>query len=367
MKFAISAAALSDALDTAIRALSSRVFVPFLEGVLVEADDHSVRVTCSDSNLTISVRLDAEVEQAGAIIAPGRLFADFIRRSRRGVLTINVNPNRNIRISCDGSRLNLKGMSADEYPRPNPGAGAGKIVLPHSVLKDMIEKTLPFIAPAEIRETLTGCLLEARTGNVTMVGMDGFRMAKATHMCSSSPDDAAAIIPGKAAAELQRLLKGDDELCEITLGANGLHAEIGNVDFYTRLIAGQYIDHERLIPTTYATRVRIETKPLQDSVNRAAIIAKEGNTRLIRFEIDDTVMHIAADSEIANMNEDLPVETSGNALSVAFNIKYIVDALRGIEAPELEFAFNSNVQPCTITSPGHPGYTILILPVRMTH
>lgn len=368
MKFSVSASALAAALGTVTRALSARALNPILEGVLIESAGHGVRLTCADGNTAITALVDATIDTEGTVVAPGRLFTEFVRRSGTGFLSVNVAPNRSIRVSCGGSRMNLAGLNPDEFPRPNLGDCKRRVTLPHAILREMLEKTLPMIAPADLREVLTGCYLETRGGDATMVGMDGFRLAKLTHVCSAIPDEVSAIIPGKAAAELQRLLKGDDDaLCALEFSDNGLHATLGDVEIYTRLIAGQYVDYARVIPTDFATYIRVDTAALRDSVSRAAIIAKEGGTQLIRFRIDGDVMHVESDSEIANAHEELPIAKDGNDLSIAFNVKYVVDALRSIDTPEIEFAFNSNVQPCIAIPPDQSNYTILILPVRTTH
>ncbi len=368
MKFSISAAALSLALGTVTRALSARALNPILEGVLIETINHGVLLTCSDGNTSITALVDATIDAEGSVVAPGRLFSEFVRRSGTGFLCVNVAPNRSIRVSCGGSRMNLAGRNSDEFPRPGLGDCKRRVTLPHAVLREMLDKTLPMVAPADLREVLTGCYLETRGGNATMVGMDGFRLAKFTHVCSAIPDEVTAIIPGKAAAELQRLLKGDDDaLCVLEFSDNGLHATLGDVEIYTRLIAGQYIDYARVIPTSFATRIRVDTAALRDSVSRAAIIAKDGGSQLIRFRLDGEAMHIEADSEIANAHEELPIAKEGNDLTIAFNVKYVVDALKIIDTPELEFAFNSSIQPCIATSPDQSNYTIIILPVRTSH
>jgi DNA polymerase III subunit beta len=368
MKFSVSASALAAALGTVTRALSARALNPILEGVLIESADHGIRLTCADGNTAITALVDATIDTEGAAVAPGRLFTEFVRRSGTGFLSVNVAPNRSIRVTCGGSRMNLAGLNPDEFPRPNLGDCKRRVTLPHAILREMLEKTLPMIAPADLREVLTGCYLETRGGNATMVGMDGFRLAKLTHVCSAIPDEVSAIIPGKAAAELQRLLKGnDDALCALEFSSNGVHAKLGGVEIYASLIAGRYVDYARVIPTDFATRVRVDTETLRDSVDRAAIIAKGGGTQLLRLRIDDETMHVEADSEIANAHEELPIRKSGNDISIAFNVKYIADALRSIDTPELEFAFNSSVHPCIVTSPDQSDYIILILPERTSH
>lgn len=366
MKFSVSATELAAALTTVTRALSARTTNPILDGVLIDARGDGVKLTCFDGSTAISMRVAATVDADGRAVAPGKLFTEIVRRSSNGLLTVSVSAKHSFKISGNGSRVNLAGLSADAYPTPDNAEGelGRKVTLPQAVLREMFAKTLPVVPTAEMREVLTGCCLDARGGDVTMVGMDGFRMAKVTHRSSAISDEVSAIIPAKAAGELQRLLKSDDGLCVMEVGEHALRTEIDGVSVYTRLIAGEYVDYARVTPTSFAINARANTAALQDCIARAGIVAKDGGTRLLRFRVEDDQMIIESNSETASVREELPVAKSGDDITISFNINYVTDALRTMDTPEVNLAFNSPVTPCVITAPDQGDHIALILPVR---
>jgi DNA polymerase-3 subunit beta len=363
MKFSVPASLLANALATATRALSARTPNPILEGVLVTAGDNCVRLTCSDGNTTIIARADATILEPGSAVAPGRLFTDLVKRSGGGILTVAVDEKDMFRITCSGSRTNISGQSAELFPEPPADQHTKKATMTHSMLREMLDKALPAVASADLREVLTGAYFETRGGNVTLVGLDGVRLVRVTSICSAIPDEVSAIIPGKAAAELLRMLRHDDAPCTLQFGPNSLYAALGDAEIHTRLIAGQYIDYRKIIPTSFGTRAIAQTEELRAAVARASIAADNGD-HILRMRIEGNALFVEAASEVASCTEAVCVTKEGDDLKIAFNVKYIIDALKAIETAEVELRFNASTQPCVIAPTEQNDFIILVLPVR---
>ena len=198
MRFTISASRLAEALAVVTKALSSRTTNPILDGILIEAGSTHVQLTCSDERITIITRVDAKIEETGRGVAPGKLFTEMVRRMNDGDITISMNDSFQFRLTSGASRMNLSGQDAELFPLPGIVDGELEITLPQSMLKDMIAKTEFAIAQDDLREILTGCLLEVRGGDAIMVALDGFRMAMVKYACSDVTGQMSAIIPGRA-------------------------------------------------------------------------------------------------------------------------------------------------------------------------
>lgn len=365
MRFTIQTGMIAAALGSVTRALSSRTTNPILDGILIEAGNGSVRLTCTDERITIIARLDADVEEAGRGVVPGKLFGDLIRRMPEGELSVSMTDSFQFRIQCQSSRMNLSGQDADLFPLPAVMETDREITLPQHMLRDMIAKTEFAIAAEDMREVLTGCLLEVRGGDVIMVALDGFRMAMVKNVCSDMESNMSAIIPGRAAGDIGKLLSDEeDAFCTLSFEQNRLHITMNDLDIYAVLVEGEYIDYRRILPTQFKTRIRCAVEPLRRCVDRAALIAREGSSNLVRFRFEEGTMYIESNSEIGDVHEEMEVDQEGSDLTISFNVKYLIDVMRSVSSEEIEMSFNSSVTPCVIVPVDERDYLHMVLPVR---
>jgi DNA polymerase-3 subunit beta len=365
MRFATTISELTEGLAMVTRALSARTTNPILDGILIEAGDQYVQLTCSDERITIITRVKAEVEEAGRGVVPGKLFTEMIRRMPAGSVKVSMSENFQFKITCMSSRLNLSGQDADLYPLPGIVDGELEITLPQPMLKDMIAKTEFAIAQEDMREVLTGCFLEVRGGDAIMVGLDGFRLAMIKNVCAEITGAMSAIIPGRAVGDIGRLLKdGPEDFCTLSFERNRLHINLMGTDIYVVLVEGEYIDYRKILPTHFNTRVVADVEPMRRSVDRAALIAREGNNNLVKFRIEGGVLLIESNSEIGDVHEEMPVEQDGADIKITFNVKYMLDVMRTIGEGRVEMNFNTSITPCVITPVDNREYLHLVLPVR---
>ena len=365
MKFTCSAATLIDALQIVTKALPARTPNQILEGILVETDMNEVILTCSDERITIVTRMEAYVTEPGRGVVPGKLFNEIVRRLTDGDIEIAMNERFLFTIRGSGNRTNISGQDADLYPALPQISGEKEISLPQDMLKDMIQKTEFAIAVEDMREVLTGCLLEVANGDVTMVALDGFRLALRRAKCGDVLEKLSAIIPGRAVGDIGKLLSEDPEaFATLSFGGGKLHLKLEKTDIYVILVEGEYVQYRQILPPQFATRVVVDLEPFRRGIDRAALIAREGNNNLLILKIADGEMAIEAHSQIGDVYEKLDVQQEGADLNIAFNVKYLTDVVRFIDSDQIEINLNSAVSPCIITPVGDPDYVHLVLPVR---
>ena len=231
MKFTCSAQTLIDALQVVTKALPARTPNQVLEGILVETDMNEVILTCSDERITIVTRMEAYVTEPGRGVVPGKLFNEIVRRLTDSDIEISMNERFIFTIRGSGSRTNISGQDADLYPALPAISGEKEISLPQDMLKDMIQKTEFAIAVEDMREVLTGCLLEIENGDVTMVALDGFRLALKRAKCGDVLEKLSAIIPGRAVGDIGKLLSDDPEaFATLSFGGGKLHIRLEKTD-----------------------------------------------------------------------------------------------------------------------------------------
>lgn len=365
MRFTCSASALIEGLQIATKALASRTTNQILEGVLIETDLNEVVLTCSDERITIVTRFEAYVTEPGRGVVPGKLFNEIVRRLSDDDIEISMSDRFIFTIRGSGSRTNISGQDADLYPALPQMDGEKEISLPQDMLKDMIQKTEFAIAVEDMREVLTGSLLEISGGDVTMVALDGFRLALRRAKCSDVLEQFSAIIPGRAVSDIGKLLSDDENaFAHLSFGGNKLHIKLEKTEIFVILVAGEYIQYRQILPNRFATRLVVDLETFRRGIDRAALIAREGNNNLLILKIADGEMAIEAHSQIGDVYEKLDIQQEGANLNIAFNVKYLTDVVRFINAPQIEINLNNAISPCVITPLGDPDYVHLVLPVR---
>ncbi len=305
MQFTVNVQELLDGLNTTTRALAARPPKQILEGVLIEADDAGVNLTCSDGSLTIQTSISADVREGGRAVLPGKLFTELSRKLPGGEVTIKVGDNYAASIRCMSSKSNLAGMNPVEYPEM-AGVDAGVTVqIPQKVLKEMISRVVFAIATDESRQILTGCLLEVTASEARLVALDGFRLAiqKVTQPFElpSGMETLKAVIPGRVLNELSKVLADEDEFCTLLIDKNRMQASFGETQLSTVLLAGEYIDYRKILPLSFKTVAKADRVGVQNAIDRASLMAREGKNNLIRMAFSGSTLSITSNAELGDV------------------------------------------------------------------
>ena len=369
MLFTMNAQDLLDGLNTVTRALAARPAKQILEGVLVEASDEGINLTCSDGSLTIESFLTGDVKEPGRVVLPGKLFTELVRKLPGGPVTIKVNENHSASIRCMSSKSNLAGMNAMEYPEMAEVESGVEVKIPQNKLKEMISRVVFSIATDESRQILTGCLLEIVRDEARLVALDGFRLAMQKVFqpfeLPAGQETLKSVIPGRVLNELSKILLDEEEFCTMLMGKTRMQASFGNTRLSTVLLAGDYIDYRKILPPAFKTQARAERTSVQNAIDRASLMAREGKNNLIRMRFNENTLTITSNAELGDVLEEMDATLAGDPIEIAFNAKYITDVIRNISDDELCMKFNSNVSPCVVCPKDGDAYLYLILPVRV--
>ncbi|MDO4484053.1 MAG: DNA polymerase III subunit beta [Clostridia bacterium] len=369
MQFAMNVQDLLDGLNIVTRAISSRPAKQILEGVLIEADDTGVTLTCSDGNLTIQSFLTADIAEKGRVVLPGRLFTELVRKLPGGTMTIKIGDNFSAAIKCSSSKSSISGMNAVDYPEMPDMNAPTEIQIQQNRFKEMISRVVFSIATDETRQILTGCLLEVDPQEARMVALDGYRLAlQKLYQPFNLPQDKQllkAVIPGRVLNELSKILPDEETFATLSFDKSHMEARFGNTKMSAVLLAGEYIDYKKILPSTYKTEVKCSRTELADAIDRASLMAREGKNNLIRMSFHQDKVVITSNAEMGDVMEEVDCALIGEPLEIAFNAKYLTDVIRNINNDELCMKFNSNISPCIFTPVQGDSFLYLILPVRV--
>ena len=357
---------LMNALNVATHALSQRTTTPVLEGVLMETSDDGLKLTCSDGTMTILTNMPAEIEEEGRIVLPGRLLCDVVKKLPPAEVTASLNERDIMTLRCTGSRTTIAGTNADLFPERPLMETTHFAELPQPLIKDMIAGTSFAISSDDTRKILTGGLIEIAGGEARIVTLDGFRLAIRFARVSEDTPDLSAVIPGKLLQELLKILSDDEEeMAVMMFGKTQLMLNLNGTQVYTSLLEGEFINYRRTLPASWKAQTTVNREQFSVCVDRAALMARENKSNLIKLSITGENMVITSNSEVGEAYEELAVIHEGEEVNIAFNVRYISDVLRAVSDENLIMRFTSNVSPCVMVPPEGDDYLYMVLPVRV--
>ncbi len=345
------------------KGISSKTTLPILDGILIETIDNRIKITGTDLELGIESYINGNILEEGSIVINSKLFGDIVRKLPNETIDIVTTDNK-MKITCKTSEFNLIGNSATEYPELPTLIDQYSIKIPKDLFKSTIRQTVFATTQDETRPILTGVLLEVIDDKACFVALDGYRLALKTIKINSS-ENIKVVIPGKTLIELNKILDDEEDDVDVVLTPSHIVFKLGSTVVYSRLLEGQFLNYRDIIREEHNTKVKINRKELQDSLERASLLAREQKANLVKLNITDDKISIKSNSEIGNVHEELELEKTGEDTQIAFNSKYLLDGIRAIDVEFIELYFMGSLNPCIIKPEGNNSYTYLVLPVRL--
>lgn len=369
MKFICEKENLLLGLNAVSRTSVGRTTTPILEGILLTLKNNQLIMTTNDLEIGMEYTLDnCDAIEEGSTVVECRMFGEIIRKLPNSSITISVNDKKLLVIECEGSIYKLSTMNAEEFP-VLPNVNIEKSVhISQRMLKDMIKKTIFAVSAEENRPIFTGCLFEIKNNNMCVVAVDGFRLAL-RKIIMTYDGNFSAIVPGKYLNEIIKNLQDNDEIIDIGIAKNQALFELKNCKIVTRLLEGEFLNYNNVIPEDRETRIKVNKSALQGAVERASIFSITASEKEKKYPIKMFVslgsVIISCTSQVGDAKEEVIVETEGKELEIGFNPKYLLDALKVIEDEEIYMDFGTNISPCVIRPIADDKFTYMVLPVRL--
>ena len=355
---------LQDAILIAQKAITGKSTITILEGILIKAQGNTLTLIGSDKDISIETKLAADIKQPGEIVIDSKIFGEIIRKLPNDKVTIETLDNNTVQITCLKSVFNIVYMDADQFPEL-PKINENQIFsIPQSTLKNMIKGTSFAITQDESRPILQGILFEVNDGLLNLVALDGYRLAVRTELLDTS-NSINAVIPGKTLIEVAKILEDSDENVNITFTTNHILFSLENTKVISRLLEGEYIKYNSLLPQEYKLLVNVKRQDLQNGIERASLMSNDSNSNLIKLNIEPDTIIITSNSQLGKVREEVAIDLQGEPLQIAFNSRYILDILKNMEAEEIVMEFTSSVSPCILKDKESDNCKYLVLPVRL--
>ena len=361
---------LSDAVATVIKATSTKTTNPILEGIKLCAKDEYLTLSSTDGELAIERKIPADVKFEGAVVVPGKLFAEFAKKLDGEQIELCLDDRNKLKLRYTDSEVYIQCQSADEFPRIQEIENAQFFEVNQRDLKELIEKTIFSVASDDTRPILKGCLLEQDGKTLTSVALDGFRLAIAKKPILQSSCECSIVVPARSLNEMSKLLNDEQSTIKVLIERNYIMLQIGGTRIISRCLGTKddFINYKQIIPTNFATSVTISKSQLLNALERAGILARVGGDNSVKFVFAGNLLTVSTKSEAGDFTENVTVALNGEDLTIAFNINFLMDCLRNIGDDYVVLKLNGQVNPCFIVPhEEQENYTYLVSPIRQVY
>jgi DNA polymerase-3 subunit beta len=349
------------------RAVSTRGTVQVLSGILLSADGGTITLAATDMELSLRTALDAQVEGDGAVVIPGKPFAELARLLPESEVTIEYKPEEGtVQIVSGSYNSRLHVFNAEDFPRL-PAVDAQLHAIDREALLETVDRVAKSASRDESRPVLTGILVRFEAGKLIMVATDSYRLSvKETALGEAAPE-LEAIIPARALTELSRLstggLGGSGET--IDLGVHENHVVFGTGDAWltTRRIDGQFPNYRQLLPETFEVELTLPKAELGDVVRRASVLALRNSP--LRLRLAEGELTVSAQTQdVGETHETMPAAYSGEEFLIGFNAEFLRDGIDSIVGDDVKLKLINPLRPA-ILEDAAGDFTYLIMPIRL--
>lgn len=379
MKIKVNQNDFTKALTLASKSLSSKVNLPVLANLLLIVGKNELEVVATNLETATTVKVGCEVEVEGRITVPGRQLIEFVSQLPPKEVVVEK-LGEEVVVATDGYKARLATIPAEDFPAIPKTEGA-IIKVPSGDFVKAVERIAFCAAQDEGRPVLTGVLVAVGGDFLSLVATDGYRLAYQKIGGSFGAEPVKFLVPAKALLEAAKIisesrgekLEEEDRELEIMVGKNlnQVNFKVGNVEFTSRLIEGEFPNWQKIIPASFKSAAKVNREDFARLVRVASIFARDAGN-IVRLELSKgdkgskgALKVLANNSQVGSNEAQEEIELTGTGGEIAFNFRYLLEVLASFSAEEVNFEMIESLNPGRITVPGEPDYFHIIMPVRL--
>jgi DNA polymerase-3 subunit beta len=357
------------------RAVAQRSPLPITSNILLESDSGRLKLAATNLEIAITSWIDANVEQEGRITLPARLLTEFVNALPPETVTLEVKKSQSCHVHAGHFEADIKGMDAEDFPRIPAGEEDPTAHIDAGLLKEMIGQVAFAAAADDTRPVLTGVQCVFSDGELTMAAADSFRMAIRTGSLDVTGDTSfSVIIPARTLNELSKILPEGDEKVALTVTPNRSQVVFQTVDLHvvSRLIEGAFPNVKHLVPTSFQTEVKVATAEFLKATRVASYFSRD-NSNMIMVDIapgegsngnSPSMVVTGSGPEVGENHGELDAHVEGEEMHVAFNSRYVADALGAIQSQQVDVGLTGPGSAAVIKPTDSDRYTLVVMPIQ---
>ncbi len=376
MKVTVLQENLARGLGIVSRAVSPRSTLPVLANVMLATDEGRLRLSATNLEMGITCWIAARIEEEGSTTVPSRTFADLVNTLPGDQVSLSLETStQTLNVRSGTSTNDIKGIDAQEFPPLPVPDMEGAVHLDIGDFREMIHQVSFAASTDEARPVLMGVLMVLEDDQITMAAADGFRLSvRHATLTSPAPVPLNIIIPARALNELARISGDGDGTISMAVptGRGQVIFRVKDSELVSQLIEGTFPDYQQIVPRSYKSRTLVSTNALLKACKQAEIFAREGSNvarldiKAAEGEMDPSEVEISATSEETGKNETIVEATvDGIGVLIAFNVKYLREALEVIRTPNVALETSAPNAPGVVRPVGEEDFLHVIMPMHL--
>ena len=376
MKVTVLQENLARGLSTVAKAVSPRSTLPVLANILIASDEGRLRLSATNLEMGITCWVPARIDEEGSTTVPARTFSDLVATLPSDQVLLKLDPQtQTLNVRGGSSTNDIKCIDAQEFPPMPVPDFDGAVQINVGDFREMIHQVAFAASSDEARPVLMGVLVQVDKDKLTMAAADGFRLSVRKAVLSTpSSAPVSAIVPAQALKELARVAtEGEDPIYMLMPKGRGqVVFRVKDVEVVSQLIDGTFPDFQQIIPRSYKSRTLVSTSSLLKACKQAEIFAREGsnvarfNIKSAQSDMQPSEVEISATSEETGKNETIVEATvDGGGLLIAFNVKFLREALEVIRTPNVALETSAPNAPGVVKPVGDDQFLHVIMPMHL--
>lgn len=364
MKFSCEKSTLLNAVNSSIKAVTNKSTIPALECLHILAGEN-ITISGYDLNIGIKSKFDANIFEKGSCLINAKLLSDILRKLTGDEITISVSSNLEVKIICEKSIFDLTAIEASEFPEIPSVQRLNTFSIKSSVLKDMIAQTKFAKGYSESNIIQTGFLFEINQKELTIVAVDGYKLALRRETIESSTEESTSfVVPGMALIELEKLLGND--ILTFYSDSKQILFEVDDITLTTNLLDGDFLNYKMAIPSDFSATISCNVATLRQSIEVVSLIVSEKFKSPVRFNFENNILKLSCVTAISKSYDEYIFDGEISDLEIGFDYKYILETLNACPAESANLSFKGSLSPVVITpDDSSNSFLYLVLPLRL--
>lgn len=374
MKFTISKREFAKHIGQVLKGIPSRTKEPILKNFYIEADKERqiVSVTATDMTIQIQSETPALVEHDGSICVDAKLLDGLLKKvklkAKEEKEILFYVDGGDLIVEIDSSKTTLKIVESADFPFIPWEQGEIHFSMEGDDLSETIKQVSFSTLKNESRPILSGVLTQAEGDYLTMVSTDGHRMSLKINKVEGLEGNLNRIIPVDSLLAINKVVTSNKKsTMNVSVSENYGTFEVNGVRILTSFIPGEFLNYKRIFGMKHQTRVIVDKEGILEVLERASIFIPKDNIALAVLKAEDDLLHISIASESGNVEETLDSNMTGDSIEIAFNITYLMSALKALKEDRIAFHMTNSTHPVIIEAVGNKSYKHMLLPIKQSN
>ncbi len=365
MRFLVNREKLCEAVMNLSRAISTKSTFPVLEGIYMNATKDGLKMMAYNLEIGMTKTIDITCAEEGSIVFKAKLLGDILRSMTCDTVSFEVNDRLVCKIKCGSTMFDVMGMPASDFPEMPTVDDCERLVFPCENLKDMVRQTIFATAQADAQKpVLTGLLFEIEEDNVKIIGVDGYRLAVRKQPIKLGKP-MTFVISAKTIGEVVKIITEEDENIEFFVGRRHVAMSVDGYSIVSRKIEGDFIDYKRIMPNSFSTQCKVNTKQIASTIERISLIINDQLKTPMKCRIENDEIVFSCATALGRATDSYKTEITGESFEIGINNRFLLDALKNCDSDEVTMNFNGPFSSVIMLPTEGDDFIYMVMPMRL--